>query len=468
MDEYKIEPGSFRDRNGRVFYGPDAVYRTLSAQAFKEWENLTGKAFFKKYHADGRIVSTEQVSLELEKLPFEILGEEVNFLKHDKIPFLSYPYEWSFGMLKDIALFQLELISSALEEDMILKDSSAYNFQWDGSRPVFIDIPSFETLRPGEPWVGYRQFCQMFLYPLFLQAYKDVPFHPWIRGDIEGMEVEHFNKLMSFRDLFRPGVFTNAFLHSKFQTKYSQSNKNIKHSLQQIGFYKQLISRNVNKLNKIVSKLKWSRKKSQWSDYSETHNYDDRDFKEKTAFVEQVINSENRWSLVWDLGCNTGFFSRIASKNAEYTISMDADHMAVEQLYQNLKQEKNRSILPLCMSLNNPSPDQGWRGQERKNLLLRGAPDLTLCLALVHHMVITANIPLEEFVKWLAGLGTSLIIEFVTKDDEMVKTLLRNKIDQYADYEIDFFERCLNSSFKVIQKAALQNGTRFLYYARVN
>ena len=146
-------------------------------------------------------------------------------LKHQTVPFVSYPYEWSFGMLKDAGLLHLELLRAALDEDMILKDASAYNIQWMGSNPVFIDIPSFERWEPGEPWIGYRQFCQLHLYPLLLQAYKDVSFQPWLRGQIDGIDPEQFNRLMSLRDLVRPGVFSHVFLQSKMQAKYGGSRK---------------------------------------------------------------------------------------------------------------------------------------------------------------------------------------------------------------------------------------------------
>ncbi len=148
-------------------------------------------------------------------------------------------------MLKDAALLHLELLLAALDEDMILKDSSAYNIQWQGVRPVFIDIPSFEVLPPGEPWVGYRQFCQLFLYPLFLQAYKNVDFHPWLRGSIDGIDPVQINNLMSVRDRFRPGVFTNVYLQAKLQEKFSGTRKDVKNDLKNAGFNKQLIRANI-------------------------------------------------------------------------------------------------------------------------------------------------------------------------------------------------------------------------------
>jgi hypothetical protein len=412
--------------------------------------------------AEGKLVHTEQTASD-EPLDSTIDEEWAAVLTHQIIPFISYPYEWSFGMLKDAALLQLELLDAALAEDMILKDASAYNVQWLGTSPTFIDIPSFETLIPGTPWVGYRQFCQMFLYPLLLQAYKDVPFQPWLRGNLEGIEPEHCNNLLSVRDLLRPGVLTHVYLQAKFQRTYSKTQRKVKNDLMEAGFTKNLIQANITRLKKLINTLTWTRTKSQWSDYAGEHRYSKGDHEMKQTFVREVA-ALRRWGLVWDLGCNTGTFSRIMAEHARYVVAMDADHLAIERFYQSLKGDGSRSILPLISNIADASPNLGWRGKERKALTDRGNPELTLCLALIHHVVISANIPLKEFVDWLASLGTDIVIEFVTKDDPMVKTLLCNKADQYTDYEIGYFEECLGDSFNVRRRQPLHSGTRTLYY----
>ena len=431
----------------------------------RQWEALSETDFFRRFVSEKKIVGTERVHSVPQGLAHSSNGNWAAVLKHQTIPFVSYPYEWSFGMLKDAGLLQLELLRAALDEDMILKDASAYNIQWMGSRPMFIDIPSFERWKPGEPWIGYRQFCQLHLYPLLLQAYKDVSFQPWLRGQIDGIDPEQFNRLMSLRDLARPGVFSHVFLQSKMQSKYGGTEKDVKATLKNIGFHKNLILANVDRLRKTVRRLSLKPNKSEWSDYERFHNYTDTDLDRKTAFVHRAVQSRE-WNLVWDLGCNTGVFSRIASENARYVVAMDADQLAVERFYQALRSEGQERILPLVMNLADASPDLGWRGLERKSIVARGKPDLTFCLALVHHLVISANIPLPELVDWLAGIGTDLVIEFILKEDPMVRTLLRNKPDHYDDYDLDVFERCLTASFEVIERESLESGTRILYFAR--
>jgi len=429
-----------------------------------DWKALSATRFFPRFSGAGKIVRTEIVD-SFDSPKVQPQGQWLGVLKHERIPFISYPYEWSFGMLKDAGLLQLELLLEALKEDLILKDSSAFNVQWRGSAPAFIDITSFEKLAPGEPWIGYRQFCQLFLYPLLLQAYKDVPFQLWLRGSLDGIQSEQLVRLMSARDFLRPGVFTHVFMQARMQSRFGNSQRDVKTDLRKAGFSKQLIVSNVKRIQKLIRGLKWEPVKSVWADYAVTNTYSQEEHERKAAFVREVVHSRF-WELTWDLGCNTGVFSRIAAENARYVVALDADQLAVERLFQELKAEGMKTILPLLNNLADPSPNLGWRGLERKSLANRGKPELVLCLALIHHLVISANIPLGEFVEWLASLGADLVIEFITKEDAMVQTLLRNKEDIYSDYNKEYFEECLSKAFDVVRHERLDSGTRIMYYAK--
>lgn len=453
------EPSSFRDRNGAVFYQGDRVFRTLGPRALANWRRLRETDFFVNHLALGQIVGTREADEAMR--PAGAAG----VLEHDRVPFVCYPYEWTFGMLKDAALLHLELMSDALAEDMILKDASAYNIQWNGARPVFIDIPSFEPLERGAPWVGYRQFCELFLYPLMLQAFKGVDFRPWLRGRIDGIPAEDMRRLLSWRDLTRSGVLLHVLAQDALQRRYSRGGRNVRGALADAGFGKSLISNNVAKLSSLISKLSPAQERTEWSDYDRTHSYDASEAERKAEFVREAAGTR-RWRLAWDLGCNTGAYSDIIAAHADHVVAMDGDHMAIESFYQRVKGEaRTRSILPLVVNLADASPNQGWLGKERKGLEERGRPELTLCLALIHHIVITANIPMEQFIGWLASLRTSVIIEFVGRDDEMVKILLANRDDQYQDYREETFRSLLASQFDIINERSLKEGKRKIYFA---
>lgn len=448
-----FEAGSFRDRNGRVFYRDGRVLRRMSPRAWENWQRLKATAFFGKHVAGGGIVATTEV---------EPLPDGGGIVEHARVPFVSYPYEWPFGMLKAAALLHLELMADALAEGFVLKDSSPYNIQWIGARPVFIDIPSFEPLGQGEPWVGYRQFCELMLYPLMLQAYRGIDYRPLLRGRIDGITADEMRRMLSARDLLRGGVALHVVAQSLLQRRYSASSANVRGSLAAAGFDKAMIVRNVEKLTRLVRGLQPPGGKSEWSEYDRTHSYDAAQHQEKADFVARAAATRH-WPLVWDLGCNTGTFSRLVAPQAGHVVSMDADAMAVDRLFAR-ERTGTAPILPLVVNLADPSPSQGWRGLERKDLAARGRPDLVLALALVHHVVITANIPLADFLDWLAGLGSSVVIEYVGRDDAMVKALLANREDQYDDYTPESFRRLFAERFMIRDEAPLKDGARIIFF----
>ena len=458
------DPGSFRDRSARIFHAGEAVYRGLTAEALADWKQLSRTRFFESFTAQGRIVKTEVPPLEDLPSEPELRGWEA-VLRHQRIPFISYPYEWSFGMLREAALLQLDLLAAALDEQMTLKDASPFNVQWIGAQPVFIDIASFTRLRAGEPWIGYRQFCQLYLNPLLLFAYKGVSFHAWLRGSLEGIDLNDFRRLMSLRDLLRPGVLTHVVMHSRLQDRYAGTEKNVRRVLHDAGFTTSIMRTNVNRMRRLVSALPSPGRQSAWTSYATNNTYDEQDEAGKVAFVGAVVQTV-RSRRVWDLGCNTGRFSSLAAAHADYVVAVDADHAVIDALYRRLAMEGIRNVLPLVANVASPSPALGWRGVERQPLEARGRPDLVLCLALVHHLSITANLPLVEIVDWLAGLGARLVIEFVTREDPMVMRLLQQSTAIHNDYDPAIFEAALTRRYIIERRTALPSGTRILFAAR--
>ena len=434
------------------------MLRALSPPALEDWRVLAASSCFATLQSAGKIVATHEVD-EAPEQPW------VGVLEHERIPFITYPYEWPFSMLKDAALLQLELLLAALGDGLTLKDASSYNVQWRGAKPVFIDVTSFERRKEGDPWAGYLQFCQLFLYPLLLTAHRDLPFQPWLRGAIDGIRPEECNRVFSWRDRLRPGVFTDVYLQAALHARTAGKRGNLRSDLRKAGFSRQMIAHNVRRLVKVVRKLEWKQRSSEWAAYAETSSYDRENLQVKERFVARAAE-QRRWPLVWDLGANTGNFSRIAAEHADDVIAFDADHLAIERLYHVLKGGGLSNILPLTVNLADPSPALGWRHRERKALAERPTPDLTLCLALIHHLSITANVPVAEIVDWLGGLDTHLVIEFVTKDDEMVKRLLQNKDDIYDDYTPEVFEKLLAERFEFVEQETFHGGTRTLYFAR--
>lgn len=462
---FDIESGSFRDPESRIFYSDGAVYRALSPDGLSDFQALSASGLYKEAQADGRLVSTELLE-DAGGLPDPLVHERAGVLRHERIPFVSYPYEWPFSMLKDAALLQLDLLEGALKEGLTLKDSSSYNVQFKGAKPVFVDVGSFERRREGETWVGRRQFCMLFLYPLMLQAAKGIPYHPWLRGAIDGIPPAQMRDVSSFRDRFRKGFTTTVFLESRLEAKYADRAQEVKSDLKRVNISTEIVLANVRKMRKIVRGLDWSPPQGVWVAYGERNSYTDADAERKDEFVREVSTSKH-WDLVWDIGANNGRYSRIAAEGSDYVLAVDADQGPMELLYRSLRDEGNERILTLAMNLADPSPGLGWKGAERRSLVERGSPDLVLALALIHHTTITANVPVAEFVDWLASLDTSLVIEFPTREDPMVKKLLSGKREGlHPDYERESFESVLSAAFDVERRERLASGTRVLYYAR--
>ena len=458
------DPGSFRDWDSRVFYENGRVLRALSATGADDWRAVAGSRFFGAAVASGQVVETRELEdFDLAGVPLE---GATAVLEHERVPFVSYPYEWPFSMLKDAALLQLDLLARALSEDLTLKDATSYNVQWRGSQPIFIDVGSFERLEAGEPWQGYRQFCMLFLNPLLLQAYKGVPFQPWLRGSLGGISPTEARRLMSARDLARRGVLPHVVLHARLERKHAESSRDVKGELRKAGFRKELIVANVRRLEKLVRGLEWKAGKTEWSDYGATTSYADEDARRKEAFVRDVVGTRP-WGLVWDLGCNEGRFSQLAAENARYVVSVDADAAVVDRLYRELAAEGKTTILPLVGDVTDPSPALGWGGRERLPLEERGRPELTLCLAVLHHIAISGNVPVPQFLGWLRELGTEVVIEFPTRDDPRVAALLaRKRRGAHPDYDLEPFTRALEERFEVERREELAGGTRILFHAR--
>ena len=456
----QAEPGSFRDPDSRVFRDGDDILRALSPSGLEDWDHLAATRFFAEMQNAGKVVRTERLddqSADVGDFPAAAI------LRHEPVPFVSYPYEWPFSMLRDAALLQLELLQAALSEDMILKDASPYNVQWQGSRPLFIDVGSFERLRDGEPWAGYRQFCSLFLYPLMLQAYAGLDFQPWLRGSLEGIAPAEARAVLRGRRLLRRGVTTHVALHARLERR--EGDRDTRKELKRAGFRKELIEANVSRLSKLVSRLAWGPSGTAWSDYGERTHYEAEELERKDRFVEEACASRSA-KLVWDLGCNDGRYSRIAAEHGGYVVSVDGDHATVDALYRDLQAAGDERILPLVMDLADPSPARGWRGQERTRLEDRGKPDLVLCLALIHHLSIAANVPLAEVVDWLASLGGALVVEFADRGDPMVERLLsRKRDDAHPDYGSEQFERELTERFEIVRREELASGVRTLYQA---
>lgn len=385
-------------------------------------------------------------------------------LEHEAIPFITYPYEWSFTMLRDAALLTLDVLERALAHDFVLKDATPFNVQFRDAKPVFIDILSFEPYEANAPWVGYNQFCSMFLFPLMLTAYRGVEFHPFVRGTLGTLRAVDMSRLFGWRDAWRPGVLTHVKLAARFQKGFEHTDAQLTSRFAEIQFSKEMLLGNVRGLRRTLGKVRYGESDSAWNRYASDNTYSETEEAAKRAFVTAAVEAEQP-GVVWDLGCNVGVYSEIAAQAGARVVAIDGDPASVDRLYR-AQQAGDRSprIQPMVGDLANPSPAMGWSLAERRSWAGRGQADMFLALALVHHLVITANIPVAEFVRFLRRVAPAGVTEFVTKDDPMVQRLLANRRDVFDDYRVDQFEAALLDEFRIAQREVKESGTRVLYH----
>ena len=456
------DPGSFRDPLSKVFIGENQVVRAFTAEGAADLEKVWKKKSIQAALQSGELIESTMVD------PASVgLGAPwTAAMTHPLLPFVSYPHEWTFSMLKDAALLQLKLTRETLADGVGLKDATPYNVQFIGSRAQFIDAGSFEKRRKGDPWYGYKQFCEMFLYPLMLQGHLGVQYQPFLRGAVNGISPETMRKLLP-GSIRRPrkGRLTHVVLHAAASSRFADTDVDVKKETAKAGMNPSVLDATLRKITGIVQKLSLGDKKSTWSNYSERGHYLESSLDEKQLFVRDAVASAPR-AQVWDIGCNDGVFSRIASAHADYVVAMDADPLVVDRLYNSLKAEKNEKILPLYVDMSDTGGGIGWRGQERPGIFERGRPDIVLYLAVIHHLAITFNVPVAQQIDMLADLTPELVIEMPHADDPMVRKLLTNKrAGIHDDFNLDEFERLLAQRFTVKSKMLLAGGTRTIFHA---
>jgi hypothetical protein len=450
----KRESSSFRDPDGFIFSYNGKLYRCINFSYQQNYEHLIQSGLYDKLVENELLIPHKEVQIP----NIETTINYYKILEPEVIPFISYPYEWSFSQLKDAALVTLQIQKMALQYGMCLKDASAYNIQFRHGKPILIDILSFEKYQEGKPWVAYKQFCEHFLAPLALMAYKDIRLNQLLKIYIDGIPLNLATKLLPFRSWLRFPLLLHIHLHARSQ-KYLL-NKNI--NVDKRTFSKKSLLSLIDSLESAISKLKWEPEKTEWSEYYKDTNYSREAMFHKKKLVDDYIE-EVKPNTVWDLGANIGIFSRIASNKGIYTVSFDSDPSVVEKSYLQVKNYKERNILPLCVDLTNPSPSIGWSNKERLSLIERGPCDLALMLGLIHHIAISNNAPLIQIADFLSQICRYLIIEFVPKDDSQVQRLLRFRKDIFQDYDEKNFEIAFLNYFSILKREKIVDSKRTIY-----
>jgi hypothetical protein len=450
------EFASFRDPSGFLFYQDDVLYRQVNKVYQPHYDLMVESGLYDALFDQSLMVAHEEID-EVHP-PQPDLAYKI--IRPEKVEFISYPYEWSFHELRSAALTTLRLARVALDHRMILKDASAYNLQFVDGTWKLIDTLSFEKYEEGEPWVAYKQFCQHFLAPLALMSFRDQRLNLMSRLFIDGVPLDIAAKLLPGRTKLNFGLMTHIHLHARTQARYA--GKEVKREEVKGKISQQALVGLLDSLRNTVKALSVRTTGTEWAEYYDATNYSEKAFEEKKAIVSQFIEKVQPES-VWDLGANNGEFSRLASDRGIFTVAFDVDPNAISKAYIQVRQSKEKYLLPLVMDLTNPSPGLGWAHRERKSLMERGPVDMALALALVHHLAISNNVPLPKVAQFFSDICEHLVIEFVPKSDSQVQRLLTSRLDIFDDYTVEGFESAFKTQFKILEEAPVPESERTLY-----
>ena len=439
---------SFRDPSGYIYYENGIVYRKI---------NDCYKDIFLKFNSSELC---DKLIKEKMLIHHEMISDDKDIiLKVEKIPFISYPYEWCFNQLKDAALLTLNIEKLALKNNFNLKDASAYNVQFIGNRAVFIDTLSFDEYHEGESWRAYGQFCRHFVAPLVLMANVDQNLNCLLKNYIDGIPLDITSNILKNRG----GLI--ALEHIKLHNKSIK--KNNKKDVKNISISKDKVIRIIDMLVMQISNLKLKTSFTEWGDYYSNTNYSDKSFEDKKKILDNYLDgiSIDSDDIICDMGANDGTFSKIASSKGAYVLALDIDYNAVSNNYLNNSDDR---ILPLLFDFNNPSPAIGFNLDERKSIIDRIDAKCVMCLALIHHVCISNNIPFSYFFESVSKMGKYLIIEFVPKEDSKVQELLKTREDIFDEYDVEHFESAAKKYYNILEKKCVKDSKRILYLMEKN
>lgn len=465
---------SFRDPSGVLIEIEGRIYRALYEDGKTLLEKTLTNPTVTELVANGCFPTSKIV----DKSDWKSLGFDPTTLsprqdqqihaviEHERIPWQSYPYEWSPSMLIAAGELTLEIANSLISEGLGLKDGTPFNVLFNGPRPVFVDMASIENRDPQSPvWLADAQFIRTFILPLYARKNAGRSLKSCFLESREGLSPDFLYRSTKFLSrLSREGFFlvTLPSLLERNGEKSNPHSKTWNYSREKSDF---ILSNLFDRRRRSLTRMTDSEKnKSQWQSYMTTSSYSDGDLNTKTMFIKNVLQDVKPHTVA-DLGCNTGHFSTIAAKFGAAVLATDLDEKCVDVTWKNA-QQNNLNILPLVIDLTNPSPATGWDNSECPSFLDRFTQefDLILMLALVHHLMVTGGVPLAKILEMAAKISRgSLVIECVLPEDEMFIRIARGRAGLYTYLTRSYFENELRQLFEIANSCELMDGKRILY-----
>ncbi len=426
-----------------MFASRGRLYRQINHAGREDYERLVGSGLRDELVAAGRLIPHREVD--------DVACEPslaYKTIEPDRVGFVSYPYEWSFSALQDAALLTIELQRAAIKRGMSLKDASAFNVQFIGCRPVHIDTLSFEVYREGEPWAAYGQFCRHFLAPLALMSITDARLGRLCATHLDGVPLDLACRILPWRTRLAPSLAIHLHLHARLERNHAPTQPSSTRRPPTRPFSRVAMLGLIDHLEAAVRSLRRQPRVGAWGDYYDDNSYSNNAFDHKQRLVRTYLQ-DCKPAVAWDLGANKGLYSEIASKMGVATVAFESDLDCVDANYVSARGRGDAHLTSLALDLLNPSPALGWDHAERQSLVERGPADVALALALMHHLVITGEIPMPRVAEFLARICRNLIIEFVPGDDPQALRLVGARRDPRNGYTRDEFIAAFAAHFEI-------------------
>lgn len=453
--ESKRNTSSFRDPSGYVFIENENIKRVINPIYFEQFNSLSDSGFYKLLFEKKYLIPHTTSSRNQDEIIIDV----------KKIPFVSYPYEWSFLQYKHAALLTLKIQKLCLRHNFTLKDASAFNITFYEGKPVFIDTLSFDFYQENNPWLAYKQFIMHFLGPLVLAKYFGQEHLKMLSYNLEGLSLQKLSKLLPFKSYLSPTLLANIHLLAKYDKKYESEKKTIRNNLSKAsqiklidGLYDYILNLSINE-------------KTEWDHYYNQINYNDTAYQFKKEFVKDWFLAIKGKTII-DIGGNDGTFSRELKEEAALLIVADIDPNAVEQNYRQIVKNKEKKVVPIVADVLNPAANYGFNNQERFSFIDRVKDanlDGCLALAVIHHITLSGNIPFSFSALFFSKMASNLLIEFPTRSDSWVEFLLNSKREfqsHFDFYNEENFEKEYTVYFEIISKEKIPSSERILYSLR--
>ncbi|MBI1779761.1 MAG: SAM-dependent methyltransferase [Sphingobacteriales bacterium] len=452
MNNLPAHPSSFKDPAGFMFVADGIYYRQVNIFGSEDYSLLMSSGLYEKLISKNRLIR----HTEIDNIKSEA-SQWFKTLQPEQLPFISYPYEWSFDQLKDAALLTLTIQKEALNHGMTLKDATPFNVQWLNGKAIFIDTLSFEKHKDGEPWIAYKQFCECFLASLLLMHYRNNELNKLLVSFPNGIPTPIVSSLLPFKTKLNLNLYLHIHLQAKMQKKGADDKQQNKRSLSTT----QLVNI-IESLRNLIKKLSPVSAKTTWNNYYDETILSNAYLQHKQELAKSFLSAIQFNSLI-DLGANKGEFSLLFKDKAAKIVAADFDAACINELYLHIKSQKLNNIFPLVIDLANPSPAIGWANEERNSFWNRVNTDVIMALALIHHLAISFNISFAMMAELFSQKTNYLLIEFVPKHDPKVQQLLSHRKDVFDHYTQTDFEQSFSVYFQVLKKETIQTTDRILY-----